>query len=80
MDVSLMSQKSANKTSAVELMTSRMTMDLPPACELLGISVSGGYKLAAKGEFPCRLIKIGARYVVPTADLRTLLGVQEATA
>lgn len=40
-----------------------------------GISRSHGYELAAKGEFPARVIRCGSRLIVVTADiLRQLSG------
>lgn len=59
----------------VELEELGVSTDLPTACRALGISKSSGYNLANKGEFPCRIIRIGGRYVVPTAGLRELLGI-----
>jgi predicted DNA-binding transcriptional regulator AlpA len=50
------------------------TVDVPPVCEAIGISKSHGYNLAARGEFPCRVIKVGGRYKVVTASLLALLG------
>lgn len=52
-----------------------VSTDLPTACRALGISKSSGYNLANRGEFPCRVIRIGGRYVVPTAGLKELLGI-----
>lgn len=49
--------------------------DLRTAGRALGLSVSGAYQLAQKGEFPCRVIKAGSRYIVPTVGLRELLGI-----
>lgn len=65
--------------NGLEILTSRLTVDIPAAAPLIGISQSNAYKLAQRGEFPCRVLKIGGRYVVPTAGLRELLGV-DATA
>jgi predicted DNA-binding transcriptional regulator AlpA len=42
---------------------------LPLACSAFGISRSHGYELAARGEFPARVIRVGARVVVVTADI-----------
>ena len=60
-------------------MTRRPTLDeirrwpaavaLPLACSAYGISRSHGYELAARGEFPARVIRVGARVVVVTADI-----------
>jgi predicted DNA-binding transcriptional regulator AlpA len=42
---------------------------LPLACTAYGISRSHGYELAARGEFPAQIIRVGARVVVVTADI-----------
>ena len=55
-----------------------VSCDLRTAAKALGVSKSTAYALAQKGEFPVRVVKIGSRYVVPTADLRALLGMGEA--
>jgi len=55
-----------------------VSCDLRTAARALGISKSSAYELAKRDEFPVRVIKIGARYVVPTADLRALLGLGDA--
>ncbi|MBR7191686.1 hypothetical protein [Gordonia sp. SCSIO 19800] len=47
--------------------------DLQTAAEALGISKSAAYKLAAADDFPVRVIRIGTRYSVPTAELREVL-------
>lgn len=53
------------------------TMTISEAAEILGISRSAGYRAAGKGEIPT--IRIGGRLLVPTAKLRALLGLSEAT-
>jgi len=57
-----------------------VTTDLQTAARALGISKSSAYSAARSGTFPCRVIRVGSRYVVPTAGLRALLGVTEGTA
>ncbi len=47
--------------------------DLQTAAEALGISKAAAYKLAAAGEFPIRVIRLGTRYSVPTSGLREAL-------
>lgn len=55
--------------------------DLPPAVGLqtaaaaLGLGRTKAYALAQRDEFPCRILKIGNSYRVPTADLLRYLGV-----
>ncbi len=45
------------------------------AARALGLSRTYAYELAKRGDFPCRIIRIGTTYRVPTAELRKLLGV-----
>jgi hypothetical protein len=49
------------------------TTDIPVAARLIGISRSYAFELAKRGEFPCRVIKVGNRYRVVTASLVALL-------
>ena len=49
------------------------TTDLVAAAKVLGVARSTAYKLAAAGEFPCKVIRVGTRYRVVTADLYRLL-------
>ncbi|MER7838434.1 hypothetical protein ABTY98_21730 [Streptomyces sp. NPDC096040] len=53
------------------------TVSLQTANRALGIRRSLGYKLAREDRYPCRVIKAGAAYRVPTTDLRRTLGVPE---
>jgi hypothetical protein len=57
----------------------RPTLPLwPDACRAFNIGRSAGYDLVARGEFPCRVITVGNRYRVVTADLRRVLGLPSA--
>lgn len=49
---------------------------LEPACRAYGISRTLGYELAKKGEFPCRVLRVGNTYRVTKADLMRSLGVE----
>jgi predicted DNA-binding transcriptional regulator AlpA len=42
---------------------------IPEACSALDISKSHGYELIKRGEFPCRVIKVGNTYRAVTASL-----------
>ena len=53
----------------------RATVDLMTAACALGLGRTKAYELARRGEFPCRVIRIGDTYRVPTAGLLELLGV-----
>lgn len=54
--------------------------ELPPVIDLvtagtaLGLGRTKSYQLAQTGEFPCRVIRVGKRYLVPTPELLKLLG------
>jgi excisionase family DNA binding protein len=50
-------------------------LDLTTAAGLLGIGRTTAYRLARAGTWPCRLIRIGTTYRVPTRDLLALLGI-----
>lgn len=63
-----------------ELLALGASTDIQTACRALGISKSSGYALARSGDFPCRVIVIGARYVVPTIGLLDLLGIKRPAA
>lgn len=45
------------------------TVDVPQACTAFGISKSHGYALAARGDFPARVIKRGRVTRVVTASI-----------
>jgi hypothetical protein len=49
-------------------------VDLRTACALLNIGRTLGYSLAQRGEFPCRVLRLGHLYRVSTASLLELLG------
>ena len=53
----------------------RATVDLMTAACALGLGRTKAYELAKHDEFPCRVIRIGDTYRVPTAGLLELLGV-----
>ncbi|MBA9007309.1 helix-turn-helix domain-containing protein [Thermomonospora cellulosilytica] len=49
-------------------------VDIMTAARALGLSRTHAYDLAKRGEFPCKVLRIGTSYRVPTANLLTLLG------
>lgn len=51
------------------------TTDLPTASRAFGFGTNLGYALYAKGEFPCRVLKVGRKLRVPVADLLVALGI-----
>lgn len=58
---------------AIETKPVRRTMTMEEACRVIGIPRSSGYDLAANGRFPCRVLRIGARWYVPIDAVEELL-------
>ncbi|SEF78526.1 Helix-turn-helix domain-containing protein [Thermomonospora echinospora] len=54
-------------------------VDIVTAARALGLSRTYAYELAKRGEFPCKVIRIGTGYRVPTAPLLDLLGLATPT-
>lgn len=66
----------ASPMSQVELEALPVSFDLQTACRAYGIGKNLGYYLAKRGEFPCRVLKIGNAYRVTRADLLRSLDAQ----
>jgi hypothetical protein len=49
-------------------------VDVVTAGRALGLGRTKSYQLARTGGFPCRVIRVGKSYLVPTAELLALLG------
>jgi hypothetical protein len=60
--------------SADELRQLPAAVSLTTAARALGCGRTLAYELARRDHFPCRVIRVGTRYLVPTADLLHLLG------
>jgi predicted DNA-binding transcriptional regulator AlpA len=66
--------------SADELRALPAAVSLPTAARAIGCGRTLAYELARRDQFPCRIVRVGTRYLVPTADLLHLLGIgREAT-
>jgi excisionase family DNA binding protein len=57
-----------------DLNTLPTVVSITTAARALGLSRTYAYELAKRGDFPCRLIRVGTAYRVPTTELRKLLG------
>ncbi len=57
-----------------ELMALSAAVDLDTGNRALGLGRSKGYELAKRGEYPCKVLRLGKAYRVVTADLLNLLG------
>lgn len=56
--------------------TTKPTLTLMDAAELLGIGRSTAYTAVREGTFPTRIITIGGRYIIPTTEMMALLGIE----
>jgi predicted DNA-binding transcriptional regulator AlpA len=71
-----------SKATVSRRITIAEARELPPtisahrAFELLGMGEPQGYAAIAEGTFPVVPIRIGQRYMVPTAPLLKLLGIE----
>jgi predicted DNA-binding transcriptional regulator AlpA len=57
-----------------ELRALPATIDLPTAARALGLGRTKAYELAKRDQFPCRILRIGSTYRIPTAELLHCLG------
>ncbi|MFJ9762317.1 hypothetical protein ACIRUY_00735 [Streptomyces erythrochromogenes] len=57
-----------------ELLALPVAVDLDTGNRALGLGRSKGYELAKRGEYPCKVLRLGKAYRVVTADLVNLLG------
>ncbi|MFF9685525.1 hypothetical protein [Streptomyces sp. NPDC014623] len=57
-----------------ELLELPAAVDLETGNRALGLGRSKGYELAKRGQYPCKVLKLGNAYRVVTADLLALLG------
>ncbi len=64
---------SDRSTSLADLAAAGATVDVVKAGRALGIGRSLTYELLRRGEFPVRVLRLGSRVRVPTADLIALL-------
>ncbi|WP_198533739.1 hypothetical protein [Streptomyces odonnellii] len=64
----------ARGMSREELLELPAAVDLETGNRALGLGRSKGYELAKRGQYPCRVLRLGNAYRVVTADLLALLG------
>ena len=60
--------------TAAEIRVLPAVVDLVTAGRALGMGRTKSYELARTGRFPCPVLRVGRSYLVPTAGLLTLLG------
>jgi hypothetical protein len=64
------------RMTTADLLALPPTVDLVTAARALGCGRTLAYDLARRGRFPCRVLRLGNRYLIPTADLLRTLGVE----
>ncbi len=64
----------AKGMSREELLELPAAVDLETGNRALGLGRSKGYELAKRGQYPCKVFRLGNAYRVVTADLLALLG------
>jgi predicted DNA-binding transcriptional regulator AlpA len=52
------------------------TVSITQAAQVLGISRAHAYALAKRDALGVRVLRLGSRWVVPTAELQRLLGAE----
>ena len=57
-----------------ELRALPAAIDLPTAARALGLGRTKAYELAKRNQFPCRVLRVGSTYRIPTAELLHCLG------
>jgi len=67
-----MSKRRAAKESPIELLSTRPTVSVTEAAVILSISRGQAYAMANRGDL--RVVRIGTRLVIPTDQLRVLIG------
>ncbi len=70
-----MRSKTAPPLTRAELLALPASVDLwPTAGRALGLARTATYDLHRRGKFPVRVLRLGTRYKVATADLLRALG------
>ena len=66
--------------SRAELLALPATVDAEFAGRAFGMGRTLTYQLIKRGEFPVRVLKLGNKYRIPTAELLRELGIDQAAA
>jgi excisionase family DNA binding protein len=67
-----MSKRRTAKENPIELLSTRPTVSVTEAAVILSISRGQAYAMANRGDL--RVVRIGTRLVIPTDQLRELIG------
>jgi hypothetical protein len=63
------------KPSLADLAGLPPTVKVETAARLMGIGRSLAYELVRRDEFPCTVLHVGNRYIIPTASLLRVLDI-----
>ncbi len=63
--------------SNADVLALPVTVDVVTAGRCFGISRDHSYDLVAAGDFPCPVLRVGRRWVVPRAGLLRALGIED---
>lgn len=74
-----MTETTREGLTRAELLALPVVVDVTTAARALGLGRSTAYELARRNEFPCRVIRVGSSYRIPTADLLRVLGIEPAS-
>lgn len=69
----------SNPMSMEEVLALPASCSMPQASRALGFSASKGRQLAAAGDFPCRVVRVGSDWKVPRTGIFSVLGIEIAT-
>jgi len=65
-----------DEMSLDELRALPVAVDLVTAGRAFGLGRTKSHELAKAGEFPCRVLRVGARYRVPRSEIFKVLGIE----
>ncbi|PJN27032.1 helix-turn-helix domain-containing protein [Kitasatospora sp. CB02891] len=75
-----MSSDDRTPLSFMEAFDLPVVVNVPTAARALGICLTTAYRLAREDVFPCKILRIGNKYRVPTLELMRAIGMDERAA
>jgi hypothetical protein len=70
----------ARRLTVDEVLALPVTVDLPTAGRAFGLGRTKSYEYARTGEFPCKVLTLGSRFVVTRRSILAALGIDETAA
>jgi hypothetical protein len=71
----MVSSNIMSRAELIRLAREATTIDIPTAGRALGYGVNASYEAHQRGQFPVRVLRLGRKLRVPTADLLAALGI-----